>query len=443
MPIDYNRRVQDEDTTVGTPSGVITTATSQANPSMQGSGQFSNLQDYIKANEGANNATASRVGSDIENRYGSALENINTGVSQIGQKKGEIDAQRNQFNDVVSGAGTSSITAAQIANARNMAMGVSGVNEAPRLQANQMGAQFEQERQSKANELKNIGSGVGIQDYLRGVRSNPSSSTTGELRLDEFLTRQTPEGANQLQNAVSRGSQVAANQQIGNAIGGVEASYANLSPTSLSDYVRQQRGSYQTGLGNVNRSRASTLAMERRGISDINAAKTAYENSLATARANDQALRAFAASAAEANRNISAYNNDIAQADQLAGTGNTARLAQLMSQYGIGANESANVDTRYGNRATAMRNDLMRGLQSLRSAKAAEIESANKSTATRQAELAASIQATDPYSLYNTDVANVRTRQDALRANEMARLQALYSLSGEDEAYRNYLTGGI
>ena len=183
--------------------------------------------------------------------------------------------------------------------------------------------------------------------------------------------------------------------------------------------------------------------MERRGISDINAAKTAYENSLATARANDQALKDYASSIVESNRNISAYNNDIAQADQLAGTGNTARLAQLMSQYGIGANESANVDARYGNRATAMRNDLMRGLQSLRGARAAEIESANKSTATRQAELAASTQATDPYSLYNTDVANVRTRQDALRANEMARLQALYSLSGEDEAYRNYLAGGI
>ena len=443
MPIDYNARLDEEDTTVGTPSGIVSTSTPQNNPSMQGSGQFSNLQDYVRANEGSRNATATKVGEDVNSRYNTALSGITAGANQIGEKGQALTSQRNQFNTIVSGAGTSAITPEQIASARNMALGISGVNSSPRTEASQILSQREIERQGKASELQNIGAGSGIQNYLRSVRSNPSNSTSGELRLDEFLTKQTPEGSSQLQNAATKGTSLAGNSQLQNAMNNVESSYAALSPQSLSEYVRQQRGDYQTGLGNIDRARVSRVATERRGVSDMDSARANYENSLSTARANDQALRDYAASVNQANSNIASYNNQIAQLDQFAGTRNNAELERIMRENAIAENEAGNVVGRFGNRSTALRNDAMRGLQSLREQRQAEIDASNRAIADREAQLAASVQSVDPYSLYNSDVANARTRQDALSSGELARLQALYSIAGDDQDYRNYLAGGL
>lgn len=443
MPLDYNARLDEEDTTVGTPSGIVSTTTPQNNPSMQGSGQFSNLQDYVRANEGAKNTTATKVGQDINSRYNTALSGITSGVAQIGEKQAALSSQRNQFNDIVSGAGTQSITPEQIASARNMALGISGVNSAPRSEASQLLTQKETEKQSKASELQNIGTGSSIQNYLRSIRANPSNSTSGELRLDEFLTRQTPEGSSKLQEAASKANLLSTNNQLQNAMTGVESAYGTLSPQSLSDYVRQQRTAYQTGLGSLNRDRVSQVSSERRGVSDVDAARANYESSLAAARANDKALRDYAASINQANQNISSYNNQIAQLDQLAGNRNTAELERIMRENAIAEDEAANLVARFGNRSTALRNDAMRGLQSLRSQRQAEIDAANAAIAERDRQVVAATQAVDPYSLYNADIANATTRESALRNSELARLQALFSLSGEDQLYRDYLSGGL
>lgn len=443
MPVDYNRRIQDEDTTIGTPSGIVSTTTPQTSPSSQGSGQFSNLQDYIRANEGDRNYTASRVGEDIGNKYQSAISDINQSVGQIGQNRQALDTQRNQFNSVVAGAGTNAITPEQIANARNMALGISGTDFSPKEQASSTMTEAEAKRQSRASELKNIGSGSAIQEYLKSVRSNPSSSTAGETRLDEFLTRQTPEGSSQLQSASSKASDLEKNRQLQDAMKEVESSYGQLTPGSLSDYVRKAREGYQTGLGDVNKKRASQVSMERRGISDLNQARAAYENSLATARANDQSLANYAASVNQANQLISQYNDIIGQAPGLGRSGNVQRLQELMNAYGIQPDSLNNVDPRYGTRATAAENDLVGGLGSLRSQRYAEIDAANRAIAEREAAILSNIQSSDPYSLYSSDIANARTREASLRPEELARLQALYSLSGEDQAYRNYITGGI
>jgi hypothetical protein len=439
MPIDYNSRVREEDTTIGTPSGIVSTSTAQSNPSMQGSGQFSNLQDYVRANEGAKNSTANRVGQDIGNRYNTALSGVRSSVGQIGEQKQALDTQRNQFNTVIGGAGTSSITPEQIANARNLAMGVSSPDMSARTQASNLSSQAEVQKQQKADELKNIGSGTyNIQDYLKGIRSNPSSSTRGELRLDEFLTRQTPEGATQLQNAATRGTALGANTELQTAMGGVNTSVANLSPTALTDYVRQNRGTYQAGLGDINRTRAESVARERRNISDVNASRAAYQNSLNNAIANDQTLAGYTGSVDEANALIRRYNDTLAQTDQFAGTRNFGELNRIVNEFGIAPDESA-----IGRNATAVRNDIFRGLQRLREQRGNEIQQYNQMIADRRNQLTSGVQATDPYSLYTQDVANASTRQNALRPDEMARLQALYSISGEDEAYRQYLAGGL
>ncbi len=439
MPIDFNNRIGEEDTTIGTPSGIVSTSTPQNNPSMQGSGQFSNLQDYVRANEGARNATATRVGQDVASRYDTALAGVRSSVGQIGQQKQALDTQRNQFNTIVGGAGTSAITPEQIANARNLAMGVSSPDMSARDQASSISTQAELQKQQKANELKNIGSNsYNIQDYLRGIRANPSSSTRGELRLDEFLTRQTPEGATQLQNAVTKGTSLGANTELQDAMGGVNTSVSNLSPTALTDYVRQNRESYQTGLGNIDRTRAETVARERRNISDVGRSRSAYEGSVNNAIANDQELSGYVNAANEADAQIRRYNDTLAQVDQFAGTKNYPELKRIMDEFGIAPNESA-----VARNATAARNDIFRALQGMREQRANEIQQYNQAIENRKGQLTSGVQSTDPYYQYTQDVANASTRQNALRANEMARLQALYSMAGEDEAYRQYLAGGL
>jgi hypothetical protein len=222
-------------------------------------------------------------------------------------------------------------------------------------------------------------------------------------------------------------------------MGGVNASVANLSPTALTDYVRQNRGTYQAGLGDINRSRAESVARERRNISDVNASRDAYQNSLNNAIANDQTLAGYTGSVNQADAQIRRYNDTLAGTDQLAGTRNLGELRRIMNEFGITEDESAN---RRGD-ATAVRNDIFRGLQNLRSQRGSEMQQYNQMIADRRNQLTSGIQAVDPYYQYTQDVANASTRQNALRPDEMARLQALYSISGEDEAYRQYLAGGL
>ena len=446
MAIDYNRRIQDEDTTIGTPSGIVSTSTSQTNPSTQSSGQFSNLQDYVNANAGERNSTANRVGQDITNKYNTALSGVTGAVGGVAQNKTALDTQRGNFNTVVSGAGVtgSAITPEQIASARNMAMGVTTPGVEQRQQANNLVTQAEATKQLKANELRNIGSGTyNIQDYLRGVRANPASSTGGELRLDEFLTKQTPEGSTKLQDAATKGASLASNTQLQDAMGQVEASYGNLNPTTLSDYVKQNRATYQTGLGPINKARASTIAMQNRGITDQNAARSLYESSVGAAKANDQNIKDYETAIEQAYGNINSYNNQISQADQYAGTGNEAKLDELLKLNNIATPETDAWDPRYGTKATAMRNDLVKGLQSLRTQRASDVESRRQAIRARQDEVTSGIQAVNPYYQYTQDVARAKTRENALRSSEMARLQALYSIAGDDQDYRNYLAGGL
>jgi hypothetical protein len=446
MPIDYNNRLEEEeDTTVGTPSGIVSTGTAQTNPSTQGSGQFSNLQDYIKSSEGQRNTTASKVGQDVENRYNTAISGIKEDANQIEQNRNSFDAQRNQFNNIVSGAGTGTITPDQIASARNLAMGISSPDYSARDSASNLLAQSEMTKQQKANELKNIGSGaLNIQDYLKGIKPNLSTSTRGELRLDEFLTRQTPEGSNQLQTAFSRGENLAANQDLQNAMGTVNSSIANLDRNTLSDYVKSNRGNYFNTLGDVNKQRASTLKMENRGITDLNQARNMYDTNLQNTISNDKDLKDYADAIQRGESDISKYNNEINQLNKTDFNESKdqalERKRNVLRSYGIQPVEANSIDS---TDETALYNDAMRGLQSLRGKIGSETIGYRGKKDEREADLRSSIQSSDPYHKYLSDMSKSLTRQDALRANEQARLQALYSLSGEEEAYRNYLAGGL
>ena len=184
-------------------------------PKQKGSGRFTNLQSYIRANEpesgGLNpNARlvqqrAEQAGTQLGQRqseFTQGLEPIRTGLQNI---QGVSTLAQSAFQDpskfVQTPENLQRFTA--IRTGKEM---IPGITETY--------GQVEPLRQGLTSQQRQISEGLrtdvgqNLQEYLKSTRQRPELATLGEQQLDRFLTEQTPSGQSAIESAVSRAGQI-------------------------------------------------------------------------------------------------------------------------------------------------------------------------------------------------------------------------------------------
>jgi len=199
--------------------GVIPGQGREVSSRQKGSGRFTNLQSYIRANEpesgGLNpNAwlvqqRAEQAGSQLGQRqfeFTGGVERVGTGLQGIQER---ANLAQSAFQDptkfVQSPENLKRFTALRTGQEN-----IPGVTETY--------GQIEPLRLGLASEQRNIAEGLrtdvgqNLQNYIRSQRANPSLATLGEMQLDRFLTEQTPTGQAAIESAVKRAGQIESEQ---------------------------------------------------------------------------------------------------------------------------------------------------------------------------------------------------------------------------------------
>jgi len=224
LTVNQENEYQSVAPTLGTPSGIIGQGiipgqTRAVTPRQKGSGRFTNLQSYIRANEpesgGLNpNARliqqrAEQAGTQLGQRqteFTKGLEPIRTGLEGIQER---ASVAQSAFQDptkfVQSPENLKRFTALRTGQEK-----IPGVTETY--------GQIEPLRQGLTSQQRQIAEGLrtdvgqNLQDYIRSQRPNPALATLGETQLDRFLTEQTPSGQSAIESAVSRAGQIESEQ---------------------------------------------------------------------------------------------------------------------------------------------------------------------------------------------------------------------------------------
>lgn len=199
--------------------GVIPGQRREVSSRQKGSGRFTNLQSYIRANEpesgGLNpNARliqqrAEQAGTQFGQRqteFTKGLEPIRTGLEGIQER---ASVAQSAFQDptkfVQSPENLKRFTALRTGQEN-----IPGVTETY--------GQIEPLRQGLTSQQKQITEGLrtdvgqNLQEYIRSQRTNPALATLGERQLDRFLTEQTPSGLSAIESAVSRAGKIESEQ---------------------------------------------------------------------------------------------------------------------------------------------------------------------------------------------------------------------------------------
>jgi hypothetical protein len=184
------------------------------NVSQRGSG-FTNLQQYVTANE--NNANPEIVRQRTA-QAGTGLQQAQTGFENVAQQA-RTGLQGIQGVNTFVGNVLRDPTAA-VANQGNLQRfqalrtGTERIaNPTDVLQPfTQARTGFESQREQLAGGLRTDTTGTGLQNYIRSQRANPSLATQGENVLDRFLTESTTAGKTAIQQAQERAGQIQATQ---------------------------------------------------------------------------------------------------------------------------------------------------------------------------------------------------------------------------------------
>lgn len=220
-----------------------------------GSGRFTNLQSYIKANEGAGQQLGSKIGAGLEKETKKA-----TDVSQaqaIGQQvqaeKDRLSQQGNQFNTQLKDqSGAQNIAAnqeqrQQFSNLMNQKNQISNLTE----QANTAAAQQANALNQAQQNVGQLGTETGRFNLLQNTIKNPTYST-GQQRLDQlFLQAGSPQDLVNKQRELSR--------QLGTGKTAAEQQYAG---------ITGQLGQAQTEAQNVSNLLKGTLAGEESALTE-------------------------------------------------------------------------------------------------------------------------------------------------------------------------------
>jgi len=183
------------------------------NVSQRGSG-FTNLQQYVTANE--NNANPEIVRQRTA-QAGTGLQQAQTGFENVAQQEKNRLQGIQRVNTFVGGV---------LSNLQNPNTSLPSQSDINRFKALRTGSEiienpneefrplaqartgFQSQREQLAGGLRTDTTGSGLQDYIRSQRANPSLATRGENVLDRFLTESTTAGRTALQQAQEKAGQI-------------------------------------------------------------------------------------------------------------------------------------------------------------------------------------------------------------------------------------------
>lgn len=214
------------------------------NVSQRGSG-FTNLQQYVTANE--NNANPELVRQRTA-QAGTGLEQAKTGFENVATQARTglqgIQGVNTFVGNVLRDPTAAASNQETLKRFQALRTGQEAIaNPTDVLQPfTQARSGFESQRGNIASGLTRDVTGSGLQDYIRSRRANPSLATQGENVLDRFLTESTTAGKTALQQAQERAGQIQATQ-IPGISGEVEALRQQVEPLQF----RTQQG-IQSGI---------------------------------------------------------------------------------------------------------------------------------------------------------------------------------------------------
>jgi len=230
------------------------------NVSQRGSG-FTNLQQYVTANE--NNANPEIVRQRTA-QAGTGLQQAQTGFENVAQQARTglqgIQGVNTFVGNVLRDPTAAASNQANLQRFQALRTGQERIANPtdvyqPFAQAQ---AGFGSQREQLASGLRTDTTGSGLQDYIRSQRANPSLATQGENVLDRFLTESTTAGKTAIQQAQERAGQIQATQ-IPGISGEVEALRQQVEPlqfrtkeaiqTGINPLAKEQEN-FLTGLNN-------------------------------------------------------------------------------------------------------------------------------------------------------------------------------------------------
>lgn len=414
----------------GGQSGIISPQSPQSNAKSVGSGQFTNLSDYITANQGASQNLGSAIESDVQNKASTAQNQFQQTVNQNKPVAQEFSQARSQFQDYFN---RPSLSQSDIQNATNLRTGNTDYQNkynSAIQNINSAKTGYNKEKES----LSNLGQGKTLSSYLRGFGENPSAKTMGEVGLTRFLVNQTQPGQKALQTA----NTIAQNMQVNPQpdIQEISNAYNQIAPDQLQSYSDAQRQKYISSLGNIDRNRAGQKIAGRLGISDIEAERNAFNQ----ANQNFQNVSQQYQQRQDTLNNITNLSNEQIKKmlqDEI-NAGGVPQRTGFAGMPGFGgadpnvvySGEQMLVGNRYADPNEINRQNLM-----------GRIQSSLSPLQQQQNELQKAIES-NKYNQYQSQLQNANTVSSALDPNEIARLQALQQLSGW-EGLQEFLGGSI
>ncbi len=420
--IDASQRRQDQSQMEnpilgGGQSGIISPQSPQTNAKAVGSGQFTNLTDYITANQGGSENLGSAIESDVQNKASTAQNQFQQTVNQNKPVAQEFAQARTNFQDYFK---KPSLTQSDVESATKLRTGNTGFENKYNTAIQNINTAKTGYNTEKQN-LSNLGQGKTLTSYLKGFGENPSAKTMGEVGLTRFLVNQTQPGQRALQTANTIAQNMQANaqpdiQEISNA-------YSQISPDALQSYSDTQRQNYINSLGAIDKTRAGRNIASNLGISDLNQEQNAYNQQMQ----NLQNARQQYAQRQNAINNISQLSNEQIQQllqEEINKSGGRERTGVLLPGLAgadpnmIYRGEQAMIGGKYADPNEINRTNLK-----------GRFESSLASLQQQQADYQKALES-NKYNQYQSQLANANTVGSALNTNEIARLQALQQLSG-------------
>lgn len=410
----------------GGQSGVVSPYAPQSNAKSVGSGQFTNLADYVSANQGGTQQLGQAIKSDVQKKATTAGENFQNTVR--GSIQPNVESFKSARKNFESFFNKPNVTSEEISTATNLRTGQTpfyGQYYNALNDINNATSQYSGIR----NELQNLGSGNTLTNYLRGFGENPSQKTLGETGLTRFLINQSQPGQEALNYAtgVSRGMNLQPNAELSN----LTNAYQQVTPEALQGFSDEQRQNYISSLGTLDRQRAGRNIAQSLGIQDIGQEEKSYqdltgrfENINSQIKTDQEILNNINNLSDQQIANILRQRIPGNQRPTPAGFTSSSEneILQPTQSYQSGNNI---VMTGSQLNKQNLQNRIQQGLTPLQQ---------------QQQDLQNQLNA-NKFLNYQNQLSNANTIQSTLNQNELAKLQALSQLSGYD--YTDFLNRSI
>lgn len=414
----------------GGQSGVVSPYAPQSNAKSVGSGQFTNLADYVSANQGGTQQLGQAIKSDVQKKATTAGENFQNTVR--GSIQPNVESFKSARKNFESFFNKPNVTSEDISTATNLRTGQTpfyGQYYNALNDINNATSQYSGVR----NQLQNLGSGQTLTDYLRGFGEEPSKKTLGETGLTRFLINQSQPGQEALNYAtdVSRQMNLQPNAELSN----LTNAYQQVTPEALQGFSDEQRQNYISSLGTLDRQRAGKNIAQSLGIQDIGQEQKSYED-LSGRFGN---INSQIKTDQEILNNINNLNdqqianilrqrisqNKMPEKTGLEQIGWESPNAVYDPQGSFSTQGGTYVDTGRNLNIKNLQNRIQQGLTPLQQ---------------QQQDLQNQLNA-NKFLNYQNQLSNANTIQSTLNQNELAKLQALSQLSGYD--YTDFLNRSI